>query len=218
MLPKPFARGDRELARRRSAAGRRTSPCRASPVLATNAFQWVTEPQPVQVCRFTPARPNAGGISVAAVLPSGRNALPSQDSSASNLPGPQARARPSPVGLVDLQQVGERLSGSGASAMIAPTFRSRFGPAVEPLADARRERVVDRRVAERARMPIDVMVAARRRRTPSRRRPRSACSSASVVAGSSRSTCCRLRSAATRSGGKRLHVDLQADGQRGLAG
>ena len=49
----------------------------------------VTEPQPVHVCRLTPARPNAGGISVAAGLPSGRNALPSRNSSASNLPGPQ---------------------------------------------------------------------------------------------------------------------------------
>ena len=45
---------------------------------------------------MTPASPNAGGISVAAVLPSGRNALPSRNSSASNLPGPQlfATARP----------------------------------------------------------------------------------------------------------------------------
>jgi hypothetical protein len=44
---------------------------------------------PVQVWLFTPARPKAGGFSVAAGLPSGRNALPSRLSCASNLPGPQ---------------------------------------------------------------------------------------------------------------------------------
>src|SRR6266446_1772962 len=38
---------------------------------------------------FTPARPKAAGSSVAADLPSDRNALPSRNTSASNLPGPQ---------------------------------------------------------------------------------------------------------------------------------
>ena len=41
------------------------------------------EEEGVYVCRFTPARPNAAGSSVAPVLPSGRNALPSWFSSAS---------------------------------------------------------------------------------------------------------------------------------------
>src|SRR5436305_14236343 len=67
--------------------------------LATNAFQCGTEPHPVQVCRFTPPRPNAGGIRVApgtfvaVVAPSvtcaGLKALPSRNTSASNFPGPQ---------------------------------------------------------------------------------------------------------------------------------
>ena len=35
-------------------------------VAATYAFQYGTDPDPVQVCRFTPARPKAGGSSVPA--------------------------------------------------------------------------------------------------------------------------------------------------------
>ena len=46
---------------------------------ATNAFQCVTDPQPVQVCRLTPARPNAGGISVAADLAVGPERLAVED-------------------------------------------------------------------------------------------------------------------------------------------
>src|ERR1700694_3282057 len=56
---------------------------------ATNAFQYVVEPHPVQGPRFTPARPKAGGINVAAEPPSMRNPLPSRNTSASNFPGPQ---------------------------------------------------------------------------------------------------------------------------------
>lgn len=66
-------------------------PCPCISRLATSAFQWVTEPHPVHVCTFTPARPNAGGMSVAALLPFGWNGLPSSSRVASNLPGPQLR-------------------------------------------------------------------------------------------------------------------------------
>jgi ribosomal protein L34E len=62
-------------------------------------IQWVTEPQPVHVCRFIPANPKAGGINVAAEtfvpvttpfeICCGLNALPSSINSASNFPGPQ---------------------------------------------------------------------------------------------------------------------------------
>lgn len=47
------------------------------------ASQYGTEPHPVQVWRFTPASPNAGGMSTDALPPSGRNASPSSISSAS---------------------------------------------------------------------------------------------------------------------------------------
>ena len=132
-----------------SSRGSKNVPLPCISRFATNAFQCVTEPQPVQVCRLTPARPNAGGISVAADLPSGRNALPSRSSSASNLPGPQACSTVRTVGDVRAKQLanGSRL---GASAMIAPDVEVAVGPAVEPMADAGRERVVDGRVAERA--------------------------------------------------------------------
>src|SRR6185503_1623608 len=67
----------------------------------------------------------AGGSSVAALLPSGRAALPSSSSSASNLPGPQllntlrTAASSTPSNCAN----GATL---GANAMISPTFRSRF--------------------------------------------------------------------------------------------
>src|SRR5262249_89762 len=67
--------------------------------LATNAFQCGTEPQPVQVCRFTPPRPKAGGIKLApdtfvpvvalSVTCFELKALPSRANSASNFPRPQ---------------------------------------------------------------------------------------------------------------------------------
>jgi hypothetical protein len=56
---------------------------------ATSAFQCGTDPHPVHVCKLIPANPKAGGIRVAAGLPSGRTALPSKSNSASNFPGPQ---------------------------------------------------------------------------------------------------------------------------------
>src|SRR6185437_8695105 len=67
--------------------------------VATKAFQCGTEPQPIQVCRFTPPKPKAGGIRDApdtfvpvtepSVTCCGLNALPSRANSASNFPGPQ---------------------------------------------------------------------------------------------------------------------------------
>jgi hypothetical protein len=74
---------------------------------ATNAFQCVTEPQPVYVCSPTPARPNAAGNSVAAVLPSAEPLAVHRQLGVepARAPGRQHllhRVR------VDLQQVGER--------------------------------------------------------------------------------------------------------------
>src|SRR2546430_2416055 len=78
-----------------AALSRRGSKNRPTPCisrLATNAFQCGTDPQPVHVCRLTPPRPNAGGISVAPgtlvrvttqlLICLGLNALPSRISSA----------------------------------------------------------------------------------------------------------------------------------------
>src|SRR4051812_23004174 len=84
------------------------------------------DPQPVYVWRSTPASPNAGGINVAAVLPSGRKPLPSRNSSASNLPGPHAARTFFTVAASTPKRsvMGLRF---GASETIAPTFRSRLG-------------------------------------------------------------------------------------------
>ena len=59
--------------------------------------------EPVYVARFTPASPNAGGMRIADVRPSGRNALPSKTSTASNLPGPQLASTLPHRRLVDAQ-------------------------------------------------------------------------------------------------------------------
>src|SRR6266849_1297432 len=102
-------------------------PCPFSSRFATYAFQYVTVPHPpVQVWRLTPAIPYAGGISVAAGFPSGRNALPSRFSSASNLPGPQLARTFLVVASSTLSNL--LIAGSpGPSDTIAPTLRSRFG-------------------------------------------------------------------------------------------
>src|SRR5690242_10821863 len=104
--------------------------------LATKAFQCGTEPQPVQVCRFTPPRPNAGGISVApdtlapVILPSvaccALAALPSRSNSASNLPGPQLFNTLRTAAWLVFSRVANALR-SGAMAIMAPTFKSRLG-------------------------------------------------------------------------------------------
>ena len=95
-------------------------------VFATYAFQYVTVPHPpVQVCWFTPASPNADGIIVAALLPSGLFAFPSIFSSASYRPGPQLFRT---VFTVSTSTPSRSLNGLrfGAVATIAPTFRSRL--------------------------------------------------------------------------------------------
>src|SRR3954468_12437593 len=94
--------------------------------IATNAFQYGIEPQPVYVWRFTPARPYAGGISVAALRPSGWKALPSMNSSASNLPGPHDARTFLTVGTSTPSTPATGLR-FGAAEMIAPTLRSRLG-------------------------------------------------------------------------------------------
>ncbi len=97
-------------------------------VAATYAFQYGTEPKPVHVCRFTPASPNAGGISVPACLPSGRNALPSLSSSASKRPGPQLVSTFFTVAtsVCSRSAIGCRF---GASDRMRPMFRSRLAQA-----------------------------------------------------------------------------------------
>src|SRR3954471_4284383 len=112
-----------------AASSRRSSvklPCPCISRFATNAFQYGIEPHPVYVCRFTPARPYAGGISLAAVLPSGRKPLPSRNSSASNLPGPHAART---FLTVAASTPSRSVTGLrfGASETIAPTWRSRLG-------------------------------------------------------------------------------------------
>src|SRR3954464_5369421 len=94
--------------------------------IATNAFQYGIEPQPVYVWRFTPARPYAGGISVAALRPSGWKALASMNSSASNLPGPHD-ARPFLTVGTSTPSTPATGLRFGAAEMIAPTLRSRLG-------------------------------------------------------------------------------------------
>ena len=166
---------------------------------ATSAFQCVTEPQPVYVCRPTPARPNAAGSSIAAVLPSGRNPLPSSPSSASNCPGPQRRQHRLHGRLVHLQQVGERRQ-VGRQRDDRADVEIAVRPAVQPLADAGRERIVDRRVAERA-LDADRLQPARcSTKNPVTPTTAFSFSSASVVFGSSRSTVPALMPAATSAG------------------
>ena len=66
---------NRKLCRIIQTLGSKNVPFPCISKLATKAFQWLTEPHPVQVCRFTPARPNAGGMSTAADFPSGAKGL-----------------------------------------------------------------------------------------------------------------------------------------------
>ena len=92
----------------------------------------------------------------AAVLPSGRKPLPSRNSSASNLPGPQRGEHLLDRRLVDLQQVGERLHvrrqrHDRADVEVA------VRPAVEALSDPRARTSCRRSSGRRAHvMPIDV--------------------------------------------------------------
>ena len=155
-----------ETCSRRRGADRRSVPLPCISSTATNAFQCVTEPQPVQVWRFTPARPKAGGISVAAALPSGREALPSSRSSASNLPGPQLVSTVAHGRLVDAEQLRERRDARRERDDLADV-QVAVRPAVEPRADAGSERVVDR-ASGRARtwMPTDSSCAAAVREEP----------------------------------------------------
>src|SRR5262245_65927191 len=86
----------------------RPAPCISR--LATDAFQCGTDPHPVQVCRLTPPRPNAGGISVAPgtfvrvptplLICCGLKALPSRISSESNFPGTQSPRKVHLVALI----------------------------------------------------------------------------------------------------------------------
>src|SRR5215471_16223982 len=124
MCPNPFAAAMGNCLALSSRGSKNVPwPCISS--TATNAFQYGIEPQPVQVCRLTPARPKAGGISVAPERPLGWNALPSSSSSASNLPGPHALRTLCTVATLTCSKsaIGCRF---GANPMMAPTFRSRL--------------------------------------------------------------------------------------------
>ena len=121
----PARGGDRELRGVVRAADRRTCPSPCISRFATNAFQYGTLPQPVYVCRLTPASPKAGGISVAADPAVRPERLAVENSSASNLPGPQLVRTVRTVGSLDRSSVATALR-SGDRPTIAPTFRSRF--------------------------------------------------------------------------------------------
>src|SRR5215469_1548408 len=122
--PKPFAAATGNCWAL-SSRGSKNVPWPCISRTATNAFQYGIEPQPVQVCRLTPARPKAGGISVAAERPLGWNPLPSRSSSASNLPGPHALRTLCTVATLTPSRLamGCRF---GANPIMAPTFRSRL--------------------------------------------------------------------------------------------
>src|SRR3954454_9795806 len=164
---------------------------------ATKAFHWVTEPHPVQVCRLTPARPNAGGISVAADVPSGRNAFPSRSSSASNLPGPQLfrTCRTVASSTLSMSATGCSRPG-GARLTIAPTFRSRFAQPSSrcPMPGAKESSTAVWQAAQV--MPTEVRLPASSK-IPLTPTTALSLSRASVLAGSSRSTCPSLRSSRT---------------------
>lgn len=108
---------------------------------ATNAFQRGTDPQPLQVWRFTPARPKAGGIKlapetfVAVIGPSvicwGWKVLPSRSNSASNFPGPRGAQNFSDGGLIGAQKVreyaeigSERNNGAHVEIPVRPPVQS----------------------------------------------------------------------------------------------
>ena len=149
--PKPALGRDRELLRVVEPRRRRTSPCRASRGWRRTHSSRSPSPSPVHVCEVDAGEPERGRDQRRrACLPSGRKALPSRNSSASNLPGPQLASTFVDGRLVDAEQVGERLQVRAPATTIAPTLRSRFGQPSSRLADAGRERVVDGRVAERA--------------------------------------------------------------------
>ena len=80
--------------------------------LATKAFQCVTEPQPVQVCRLTPARPNAGGISVAAGLAVGPERLAVEEQLGVEFARTPALSTVRTVASSTPSSVGERAAGS----------------------------------------------------------------------------------------------------------
>ena len=89
-----------------------------------------------------------GGLRVAAGLPSGRKALPSRFSWASNLPGPQLVRTfftvASSTSSISANALVGRRGDDGADVQIA------IGPAVETAPNAGHERIVDGGMAQRA--------------------------------------------------------------------
>ena len=117
-------------ARRRSPRARRpgTWPCRSAAgsknvpwpciceVRRRRRSSTVPSPSRCRCAGSTPASPNAGGISVAAVLPSGRNALPSRIELGVELARAPARAAPcAPSPRRRRSRSGERLQVGRAS-------------------------------------------------------------------------------------------------------
>src|SRR3954468_9098585 len=165
---------------------------------ATKAFQYGTEPQPVYVWRLTPASPYAGGMSVAAVLPSGRKPLPSRNSSASNLPGPHAART---FLTVAASTPSRSVTGLrfGASEMIAPTLRSRLGQPSrrEPMPGATLLLTVEWHTAHVRPIEVNRPLLLRWGLTPT---TALSLTSARVVAGESRSTLPAFSALSTESG------------------
>jgi hypothetical protein len=117
---------------------------------ATSAFQYVTEPQPVRVevdAGEAEGRRNERGGRLAV----GSDGLPSMSSWASNfrVPNQAPRGRRPDRSSDRPDSTGRRRAARWASAMIAPTFRSR---AAQPSRRCRclAQGVVHRRVAQRA--------------------------------------------------------------------
>src|SRR3954468_4766385 len=169
-------------------------------VTATYSFQYGMLPrEPDQVWLFTPAMPNAGGISVAAALPSGRIATPSTFSSASYLPGPQLARTFFTVGTStpNWSTTGCRL---GASETMAPTLRSRFGhPSSRlPMPGANELSTVEWQNAQV--IPIDVRCRPELSKYPFTPTTAFSFNSVTVVAGSSRFTLPALIAPATLGG------------------
>src|SRR5215467_2503303 len=133
-----------------------------------------------------PARPNAGGISVAAERPLGWNPLPSRSSSASNLPGPHALRTFCTVAtsVPSSDAMGCRF---GANPIMAPTFRSRLAQPSRrwPMPGTRELSTVEWHSAHSMPTEFRLPLLSKKPLTPT---TALSFSSASVVAGSFRST------------------------------
>ena len=115
----------------------------------TSAFQYVVEPNPVQVPRFTPARPKAGGMSTAADFPFGWKRFSVQEELSielSGTPGVQDGAHSRLVSRQEMSGRGEIGRQGDDRAYIQIAIR----PSIQAVANAFSERIINGRVAQRA--------------------------------------------------------------------